>query len=175
VGFGAAAARFVLWDRPGGRLVFAAGNVVVLQETQPPGRQRLLQHHAGPVTALALSPDGRLLASAGATAAPRRASPGLGPPDTSAAAAAAVCVWDLGSGRLQRALCQHGAGVGALAFSPDGAWLASAGVKPASGLVMWDLEVGEPLALGRTQGVSGAGGFLGGLGSWLLLCCAACL
>jgi WD40 repeat protein len=159
-GFGASTAQCVLWDRPGGRLVFAAGHVIILQDMAT-GRQDLLQHHTAPVGALTLSSDGRLLASAAGAPELRPASPScsLGASPQAAGApvgggTADVCVWDLRTGRLERVLRQHGCGVAALAFSPDDGWLVSAGGGPGGGVVLWDLEAGEPLALGRTQGVS---------------------
>ncbi len=103
-------------------------------------QQRFLQHHTRPIAALALSPDGTLLASG--SAAPE------------ASGYAEVCVWDLRSGRMLRALQYHGAAVQGVAFSPDGAWLLSLGGGGERSVVLWELEAGEPVALGKTQGVS---------------------
>ena len=146
-------------------MIYASENIVVVEDLGTHA-QRLLQHHSGPIGSMALSGDGRLLASAAAQA-------------DAEGGAADVCVWDLRSGALLRSLRHHGAGVGALTFSADGAWLASASLGGATDLaggaaqlgggcggeqlgssggggclVLWDLGDGEPVALGRTHGVS---------------------
>jgi len=161
LGFGAAAAQCVVWDRSGGRLIYAADNIIVLEDLQT-HNQQLLQHHSRQIGALALSADGKMLAS-GVTAevAGEQHMPGTEGSDD--AAAAEVCVWDLSSRSLLHVLRQHGGGVRLLSFSPDGGWLVSVGAGAGGGLVLWGLEEGEPVALGRTDGVSGLL-----VGGWLL-------
>ncbi len=144
LGFGSSTAHCVIWDTAGGRLIYAADHIILLEDLQTHSQQ-LLQHHAQPVGTLALSCDGRLLASAAAQ-----------PADPQHGGIAEVCVWDLASRRMLRVLRQHGGGVRHLAFAPDGAWLASVGAGAGAGLVLWDLEEGEAVALGRTDGVSDA-------------------
>ncbi|HEY7065192.1 MAG TPA: WD40 repeat domain-containing protein [Chloroflexota bacterium] len=71
------------------------------------GEERVLAGHAGRVTALAFSADGRWLASGGADARVR--------------------VWDTASGEQVAQFAGHRGDVTAVAFRPDGGLLASAG------------------------------------------------
>jgi WD40 repeat protein len=72
------------------------------------GRRRAtLAGHAGPVTAVAIAPDGAWLASG--------------------AGGRSVRVWDAATGELRATLAGHACRVRAVAIAPDGAWLASAG------------------------------------------------
>ncbi|KAI8472679.1 MAG: hypothetical protein J3K34DRAFT_519551 [Monoraphidium minutum] len=158
VGFGPGAARCVIWARAAGVVIYAPDRLIIMEDLGT-RQQMLLQHNSRPIGALALSEDQTLLASAAAEP----------DDDGGGGGAAEVCVWDLRSRALLRLLRHHGAGVGVLAFSHDGAWLASASAGSGGGggeelgtsgggggdggsLVLWDLEEGEPAALGKTQG-----------------------
>jgi WD40 repeat protein/serine/threonine protein kinase len=81
------------------------------------------QGHAAPLNAVAVSPDGRRLASAGEDYA--------------------VKVWDLAGGRLLHSLTAHKDDVCGLVFSPDGKLLASASQDGSIGL--WDLDRGSEM------------------------------
>jgi serine/threonine protein kinase/WD40 repeat protein len=94
----------------------------------------------GPVVSLLLSPDGRRLA---AWLAAGNGWGGLGP----RVAGPEVKVWDTDTGAEVAHLKDEGA-FGALAFSPDGKWLATTPARmgsPAVGdVLVWDLAAGEP-------------------------------
>jgi RNA polymerase sigma factor (sigma-70 family) len=105
---------------PDGKQV-AAGtyhdNEVVLLEALTGKEVRRLKHPSSTVRAVAISPDGRLLAASGDTAD--------------------VILYELDTGLLVQRLAGHAAGVGALAFAPDGRSLVS-GSADGTALV-WDL------------------------------------
>jgi WD40 repeat protein len=77
--------------------------------------------HKGPVYTLAISPDGRTLASGGADSI--------------------VHLWDLAGGKEVRTLARHTAEVHSLAFSPQGNLLASG--SPDGTAVLWDVATGK--------------------------------
>jgi WD40 repeat protein len=85
---------------------------------------RQLHGHIALVTFMALSPDGRTLATASC--------------DRS------VKLWDTGTGRELRTLCREEEWMFALAFSPDGNTLASGGVTTL--LRLWEAATGEAVA-----------------------------
>jgi WD40 repeat protein/uncharacterized caspase-like protein len=76
--------------------------------------------HSAAITAIAVSPDGRLVASGGVDEA--------------------VLIWDAATGVQLRALRGHGAAIQTLVFSPDGRVLASAGTD--TSIVLWNVENG---------------------------------
>ena len=73
--------------------------------------------HAGPVTAVAFSPDGKLIASAGWDRA--------------------IHLWDSSTRKHDRSLSGHTSAVRCLAFSPDGSTLASGSGDSSGGATLW--------------------------------------
>jgi RNA polymerase sigma factor (sigma-70 family) len=119
--------------------------------------------HGGQITALALSPDGKTLASAGNGGVIRLWDPANGKqvgrlshekmvvslamsPDGKLLAAGTwfgpVLLYDLARGRLVRELQNPHNSVNAVTFSPDGMLLA-AGSSFADGVVLWDVKTGK--------------------------------
>jgi WD40 repeat protein len=115
----------------------ALGRPGALSVWDPEAKARLWDGvgHEGPLTAVAFSPDGGRLATAGW--------------DRS------VVVWDAEAGRAVNTLVGHRDWVRAVAFAPDGRHLASGGSD--STVVVWDAATGRPARRlrGHTQGVTG--------------------
>src|SRR5262249_9882078 len=87
-----------------------------------------LPGHSGGATAVAYSPDGKRLASAGGGPARR----------------GEFILWDLENGKAVFTLKGHTNGITAVAFSPDGKWLATASHDRT--VKLWDTRTGKPVA-----------------------------
>jgi WD40 repeat protein len=89
-----------------------------------------LRDHSGPILGMAISADGRWLAST---------------------ADKVVKIWDVGSGQERFTLTGHELPVQDLAFSPDGRWLASVGRRSGqeqdltSETKLWDLQTAQEI------------------------------
>jgi WD40 repeat protein len=118
--------RCALFAPDGKTLVTGGADGVIRCWEVPSGREvRRLQGHTGWVIALALSPDGRMLASGG------------GPWDCS------LRLWDLGSGKKLRLLERKDQGdVAFLAFAPDGKTLYAARDRE---IGVWEVPAGRRL------------------------------
>jgi WD40 repeat protein len=107
----------VIFSRDGQTFWSAGDDAVIRQRTTATGKMlRTLPGHDALVSCLALSPDGRLLAS-GSYDSPDDTPPGR-PCDN-------LILWDTETGKKVAALPGHRTSVRSLAFSPDGRTLAS--------------------------------------------------
>lgn len=107
------------WD--GGPVLASAGGGQILLWSMDDGRVLHVLPADRPVRALAMSPDGRTLASGGDDPAVR--------------------LWDVRTGKATASLSGHTDWVQCLAFSPDGKHLASGGYDGAARL--WDVAAGK--------------------------------
>ena len=106
------------------RVVSAAGSCAIVGDLMDHHAQVFLRGHAGALSAVALSPSARLLATG---------ERGLD---------ADVCVWDLASGAVLHRFQEHDHGIVALGFSDDERLLVSVGAEQDGLLLVWDLSTG---------------------------------
>jgi hypothetical protein len=109
--------RTLVFAPDGGSLAFAAGRQVSLWNTASGGPRAVLKGHARLINAVAFSPDGRTLATAGNDGSVR--------------------LWDAATGRQRAAFDWQVGPVYAVAFAPD-AMRAAAGGE--ADIVVWDLD-----------------------------------
>ena len=100
----------------------------VVADLRDPHNQVFLNGHDGPVTCLAMSPDGRLLAS------------GQHGENSD------VIVWDFVAKRLLFRLSEHDHGIKAVAFSHDSRLLATVGVASDGKMFAWEMSKGYIVA-----------------------------
>jgi len=132
IGFNGSVPRGVLLSGSGSdeRLIYPLGSTVVLKHLASNEQHFLSDGHDRDISALALSPCGRLLASGQLTH--------LGFVST-------VCVWDTVSRSLLHRWSAHKGKVQSLSFSADSSLLISLGGRDDMKLVVWDVASGSAL------------------------------
>lgn len=109
----------------------ACGRSFTIPPPEPlAGAALTLRGHKGPITAIAISPDHRLVATSADVAASGAARSEL----------AETILWDTDAGHIAAVLHWHRKPVAALAFSPDGHWLATGSFDQA--IAIWDVQRG---------------------------------
>lgn len=137
IGFGGSVPNGLKWHPDGRYIVYPLGSTVVVKDTAT-GKQIFLSGHTDRVTALAMSRDGRFVASG------QRTNMGFKAP---------VIIWDLsiavttgdGAKALKHKLVLHKVAVQALDFSFDSSLLASLGGQDDNSLVVWDVASGAAI------------------------------
>jgi WD40 repeat protein len=126
---------------PDGRILAAGSTDATIRLWDWAGKRRVLEIPAAPspVSYLAYSPDGALLASCGTAGPGQPAGP--------------IQLWEAATGALVQKLDGHKGPVAAVAFSPDGRLLASAGAGDHT-VRIWDVLTGKELA--KFEGHTGA-------------------
>jgi WD40 repeat protein/tRNA A-37 threonylcarbamoyl transferase component Bud32 len=119
---------------PDGRRLASGGDdkVVKIWDVATGQEEMTLPGHAAAVRRVVFSPDGKRLAAA--TVAPRRVLTWD---------SGEVTLWDLGTGHATLTLRGHPNGVQAVAFSPDGRRLISAGADPL--MKLWEPTTGQEI------------------------------
>ena len=113
-----------LWWAAGKTLITGIGSLKLSQWDADTGKRlRILEGHTGPITAVAVSPRGTVLATTSHDKTVR--------------------LWDHGTGKLTRTFSEHGAAVLVAAFAPDGRMIASAAAD--GKVLVWDPLTGKLL------------------------------
>ncbi len=123
----------------GRRLAVSAGGGFGNRPENPPrvldvttGKEVARLDGCPPSVLVALSPDGKSLATGGYNTAQDPQPP--------------ICIWDADSGKLLVQLAGHAEGVASLAFSPDGRLLAAGGDEGESCARIWEFATGGEIA-----------------------------
>ena len=146
------------WHPDGRYVAYPLGSTIVVKDTTT-NKQVFLSGHTDRITAVAMSPDGRFLASGQRTnmgfkvRAPFDVVDPGRLPTVGAAVQAPILLWDLatavatgdGSKALLHRLVLHKVAVQAMDFSADSALLASLGGQDDNSLVVWDVASGAAI------------------------------
>ena len=115
------------------------GATIVVKELGETYSQSFLQGHTDEISCLAISRDGRMLASGQIT---------------NMGFSADIIVWDLEARAIVHRMSLHKVKVAELSFSYDGKYLASLGGQDDNSLVIWDVETGNAVCGTPTPGLT---------------------
>lgn len=118
----------VVWSRDRNLTYYTSGNNIIASDVTSGALMILNNGHENEVSALAISKNGKLLASSSARADSQETAP--------------IFIWNLDTHTKMYELRSHELGVKNLLFSKDGAYLISQGCNEERSLVLWDVQEG---------------------------------
>ncbi|KAF5832700.1 flagellar associated protein [Dunaliella salina] len=130
IGFGGSIENGLLPHPDGRTIIYPLGSTIVLRDKFDSRAQEFLQGHSDKVSAMALSKNGRYLATGQVTYMGFTAD---------------IIIWDLENRQLLHRMGLHKVKVQALDFSFDDSILASLGGPDDNSLVLWDVDSGTAI------------------------------
>ncbi|TPX31610.1 hypothetical protein SmJEL517_g05107 [Synchytrium microbalum] len=135
IGFGGSVPGGLIKHPDGIHMIYPLGSTVVVTTSTNSNslakpKQDFLQGHTNSVSCLAVSKDGKLIASGQITHMGFQAD---------------IIIWDFETRKLIRRLSLHKVRVQALAFSPNAQFLASLGGQDDNSVIVWDLPSGTAI------------------------------
>ncbi|EGF78625.1 hypothetical protein BATDEDRAFT_26475 [Batrachochytrium dendrobatidis JAM81] len=125
IGFGGTVPGGLIKHPDGVHTIYSLGSTVVINDSRKKSMQEFLQGHTNVVSCIAVSKDGKYIASGQVTHKGFQAD---------------IIIWSFHDRTLLHRLTLHKVKVQALAFSPSGAYLASLGGEDDNAVIVWDLS-----------------------------------
>ncbi|KAI8927862.1 WD40-repeat-containing domain protein [Entophlyctis helioformis] len=125
IGFGGTVPGGLIKHPNGIHTIYSLGSTVVINDSKKKNSQEFLHGHTNVISCIAISKDGKRIASGQVTHMGFQAD---------------IIIWDFEQRKLLRRLTLHKVKVQALAFSPSGTYLASLGGEDDNCVIVWDLQ-----------------------------------